>query len=448
MELQKIIAKIDSLKEEIDELRPISPDQERRIMQKFRLEWNYHSNAIEGNKLTFGETKAFLLHGVTAKGKPFKDYLDIKGHNNAINYLSDLVHQDVVLTESDIRGLHEILLVEPYKSSAKTAEGTHVNRLIKIGEYKSVPNHVQTQTGEIHYYASPEETPAMMGDLMQWYRTELAKEELHPVAFAATFHYRFVSIHPFDDGNGRMARLLMNLILMQKRYVPVVIRLEEREQYYLALEKADSGELDDFVEMVGEELIHSMEIYLKGARGESIDDPDDFDKKVELLRRRLDTFKKVAKDNDTLNILFQSFFIPFFHKLTTKLTQLDDFFSTTTIQLAYSDKPGTTRNKDLHSFEEVLPFLKNLLLGEQKINVFRTTFQWGDFIADTHLQLQLSVSVKLRKYEIELGYKIAGIIKEIILFRSDYEESFTNSQIDAFVSEITNNLLQRIEPET
>lgn len=417
-------------------------------MQKFRLEWNYHSNAIEGNKLTFGETKAFLLHGVTAKGKPFKDYLDIKGHNNAINYLSDLVRQDVVLTESDIRGLYEILLVEPYKSSAKTAEETHVNRLIKIGEYNSVPNHVQTQTGEIHYYASPEETPAMMGDLMQWYRTELAKEELHPVAFAATFHYRFVSIHPFDDGNGRMARLLMNLILMQKRYVPVVIRLEEREQYYLALEKADSWELEDFVEMVGEELIHSMEIYLKGARGESIDDPDDFDKKVELLKRKLDTFKKVAKDNDTLNILFQSFFIPFFHKLTTKLTQLDDFFSTTTIQLAYSEEPGTTRNKDLHSFEEVLPFLKNLLLGEKKINVFRTTFQWGDFIADTHLQLQLSVSVKLRKYEIELGYKIAGIIKEIILFRSDYEERFTNPQIDAFVSEITNNLLQRIEPKT
>lgn len=417
-------------------------------MQKFRLEWNYHSNAIEGNKLTFGETKAFLLHGVTAKGKPFKDYLDIKGHNNAINYLSDLVRQDVVLTESDIRGLYEILLVEPYKSSAKTAEETHVNRLIKIGEYNSVPNHVQTQTGEIHYYASPEETPAMMGDLMQWYRTELAKEELHPVAFAATFHYRFVSIHSFDDGNGRMARLLMNLILMQKRYVPVVIRLEEREQYYLALEKADSGELEDFVEMVGEELIHSMEIYLKGARGESIDDPDDFDKKEELLKRKLDTFKKVAKDNDTLNILFQSFFIPFFHNLTTKLTQLDDFFSTTTIQLAYSEEPGTTRNKDLHSFEEVLPFLKNLLLGEKKINVFRTTFQWGDFIADTHLQLQLSVSVKLRKYEIELGYKIAGIIKEIILFRSDYEESFTNPQIDAFVSGITNNLLQRIEPKT
>lgn len=90
VELKEIIHKADELKIQIDTLRPIDPLQEQRILQKFRLDWNYHSNALEGNTLTLGETRAFLLHGITARGKLFRDYLDIKGHNEAITYLEDL----------------------------------------------------------------------------------------------------------------------------------------------------------------------------------------------------------------------------------------------------------------------------------------------------------------------------------------------------------------------
>ena len=87
MSLASLIQQIDTLKADIDSLRPIDPEQEARVRQMLRLDWNYHSNAIEGNTLTLGETRAFLLHGITAKGKPFRDYLDIKGHNEAIAYL-------------------------------------------------------------------------------------------------------------------------------------------------------------------------------------------------------------------------------------------------------------------------------------------------------------------------------------------------------------------------
>jgi Fic family protein len=186
MTLREILAEVDDLKNRIDSLRPIDPAQEQRIMQKFRLDWNFHSQ-------------------------------------------------------------------------------------VKIGQYKTTPNSVKTNTGAIYYYASPEETPALMGELMQWFRAESEKGDLHPLIVSATFHYRFVRIHPFDDGNGRMARLLMNLILMQTGYVPVIIKLASKGAYLFALEQADAGELEDFIVLVEGELIYSMELYLRGVRGEDIE---------------------------------------------------------------------------------------------------------------------------------------------------------------------------------
>src|SRR5690606_4267495 len=96
MTLQEQLQQIDQLKAEIEALRPLTPELERRIMDKFRLDWTYHSNAIEGNTLTYGETKAFLLHGITAAGKPFRDYLDIKGHHEALDTLQEIIRQDRV----------------------------------------------------------------------------------------------------------------------------------------------------------------------------------------------------------------------------------------------------------------------------------------------------------------------------------------------------------------
>ena len=209
-----ILQEIEDLRQEINQLRPLPQETEQRILQKLRLEWNYHSNAIEGNTLTYGETVAFLMHGLTAKGKPLKDHLDIRGHNEAINFLLGLVKDERPLTEADIRNLHKMVLVEPYTIKTETPSGLPSEKTTRLGEYKQDPNHVKTKTGEIHYYATPEETPAKMGDLMQWYQQARQENQLHPIVIASLFHHEFVAIHPFDDGNGRMGRLLMNLILM------------------------------------------------------------------------------------------------------------------------------------------------------------------------------------------------------------------------------------------
>jgi Fic family protein len=151
----EILKQLESLREEINELRPIPPELEAKIIQKFRLDWNYHSNSIEGNKLTFGETKTFLLHGITADGKPLKDHLDIKGHNNALLLLEDIVKEERPIAENFIRELHKLILQEDYYNDAITPTGDKVKRLIKVGQYKQAPNHVKTATGEIFHFASP-----------------------------------------------------------------------------------------------------------------------------------------------------------------------------------------------------------------------------------------------------------------------------------------------------
>lgn len=289
--MQDLFREIDQKQSEIDALRPIDPERMARVMQKFRLDWNFHSNHIEGNSLTYGETKSFLLHGITADGKPFRDHLDIKGHNEAILLLEEILHEDRPLTESFIRELHKIILKEPYPRPAVTPEGQPTTRVIQVGEYKSMPNHVKTVTGEMFYFATPEETPAKMGELVEWYRAKMEEESYSRSQLAAQFHYRFICIHPFDDGNGRVARILMNLILMQAKYPPVVIKTQEKEGYFRALRQADGGDQDKFVEYVAKELLHSQDLMLRGAKGESIEDEDDLDKEIKLWEKGLEKAK-------------------------------------------------------------------------------------------------------------------------------------------------------------
>jgi Fic family protein len=292
MPYKENLARAAALKAELDSLRPLTAEMEQRIMQKFRLDWNYHSSHIEGNQLTYGETKALILFGHTAQAKPLKDHLEMTGHDEAIKQIEEVIRQERPLTESFIRELHTLILKEPYERPAQTADGIPTVRRIAVGEYKTSPNHVLTRTGEMFYFASPEETPAKMAELMAWYNENVNKEDTNAVLFATEFHYRFIRIHPFDDGNGRLARLLMNFILMLKGYPPAIIKTEDKDAYYNALQQADAENLDFFFNYLCEQLIRSLEIMIKGAKGEDVDEDDDLDKKLALLKQKLNGVDK------------------------------------------------------------------------------------------------------------------------------------------------------------
>lgn len=331
LSLLPFVEDVENGKKKLDALRPLSQEAEGRVMQKLRLDWNFHSNAIEGNKLTYGETYTFLMHGLTAKGKPLKDHLDIKGHSEAIDFLVGIIKDTRDLTEAEIRELHKMILVEPFRSHAQTAEGQATTKLIQIGVYKTMPNHVLTQTGETHYYADPKDVPALMQDLVQWYNEARHNPKIHPSVLAAIFHHRFVEIHPFDDGNGRLARILMNLILMQKGFPPAVVKLKERSDYYAALAQADKGEYAAICEFVAENALDSINLCIKAAKGKNIYEDEDIDKEIALLKMGLEK-EYVQRSEEIVKDICSRLFKPIENKAKVKFIQFDDLFNSSKLE--------------------------------------------------------------------------------------------------------------------
>ncbi|MEO1077808.1 MAG: Fic family protein, partial [Bacteroidota bacterium] len=345
MDLAPILARIDAQRAEIDALRPLPADQLGRAMQRLRLEWTYHSNAIEGNQLTYGETRALLLHGVTAQGKPLKDHLDIKGHREALDYLERFVRSEEPLTLINVRELHRLLLGDTYEHPVVDSLGRPGMRVAQGGAFKEESNHVRTATGETHYYATPEETPARMRELIDRLRDEHAHVEdgtLHPVVYAAAFHHRFVAIHPFPDGNGRMARLLMNLVLMRAGYVPAVVRQEAREAYYGVLAQADGGELAPFTAFIAEELAATMTLFLRAVRGEP--DPDEFDRRIALLAQEAEGVRRAAEaiswNPEQSTQAYRRILKPLWDDLRPRIQQVRALFSRSVIKFV-ATYPGT-----------------------------------------------------------------------------------------------------------
>ncbi|KAB2916483.1 MAG: Fic family protein [Bacteroidetes bacterium] len=398
----ELLQQAGQLKTDLDNLRPLDKEREAIVLQKLRLDWNYHSNHLEGNSLTFGETKALILFGITAQGKPLQDHIEITGHDEAIKWIEDVVKKREPLTESFIRQLHTLLLKKPYKVDAITTDGQPTKKLIKVGEYKTTPNHVETKTGEIFRFASPEETPAKMYDLLEWFKKMEADKETNPILFAADFHYKFIRIHPFDDGNGRMARMLMNFILLQYGYPPVIVRTGEKAQYIAALEQADADIFDPFIEFIITNQLRSLEIMLKGARGESIEEPDDLDKELDLLKQKLNAKKKTFEEIDT------SFFIknnlsPLILEAYKNSLKFEPFFSIRTLKISLTFNKefqdyGAKRSFSLNlvgSSNEIID--KKILLLKQKIEIF-------DIKTIHHITIKLSFNGFSLPKKLQKGY--------------------------------------------
>ena len=158
---QQHIARFGALKKEWDALQPLSPEHDRRLWQKLRLEWNYHSNHIEGNTLTYGETLLLLLHGQTRGNHTLREYEEMKAHDVGIEHLRNLAADKArLINPGDIRDLNKIILKEPFWKPTQTPDGQPSRAQVIPGEYKTLPNSVITATGEPFEYASPMEVPA------------------------------------------------------------------------------------------------------------------------------------------------------------------------------------------------------------------------------------------------------------------------------------------------
>lgn len=215
---------LDTLNQTLRE-RPLSASLRYSIEADWEIAHTYNSNAIEGNTLTLAETKAVLLHGVTVSGKPLREHLEATNHRDAWRQMRVLAGSQVPLTENDILALHRTILTGIQSDEA----GRYRRDRVRIaGSSLILPN------------------PLRVPDLMSQWATGLSRIDGHPVLHAARMHYHFVAIHPFIDGNGRTARLLMNLLLLRAGYPAALIPVSARAEYYATLEDANHGDLRPF----------------------------------------------------------------------------------------------------------------------------------------------------------------------------------------------------------
>ena len=234
---------MDKVKETIERWNALLPltERERELLsRRFTIDFNYNSNHIEGNTLTYGQTEILLLFGKVVGEAEAKDVMEMTASNVGLRMMTEEAKlKDIPLTQNFIRTLHKTLLREDYTVHRNLPGGQTTSYTIHAEQYKTRPNSVITRYGDRFEYASPEETPALMADLVEWYNKAEQSGKFTPVELAALFHYRYIRIHPFEDGNGRMARLMANYILSRHDYPMIVVRSRKKNEYLEALHKTD-----------------------------------------------------------------------------------------------------------------------------------------------------------------------------------------------------------------
>lgn len=225
-------------------MRPLPATAVNRLRGQILVEWIYNSNAIEGSTITLQETRLILETGLTVRGKSLREHFEVINHRDAIDYVENLVASADPITPLHVRQIHKLVLSRIDNENA--------------GRYR------ETQVRIAGAGFIPPESWLVSNLMMEWGEWLLAEEQhSHPIELAALAHHRLVAIHPFIDGNGRTARLVMNLILMRAGYPPTVIQTINRRQYYRVLDQADAGKSAALVNFVGRTVERSLNLYLE-----------------------------------------------------------------------------------------------------------------------------------------------------------------------------------------
>ena len=240
----RLLTRLQQKKAQLDALRPLPTTAVNRLNEQLIAEWIYNSNAIEGSTLSLRETQLILETGLTIGGKSLREHLEVINHREAIEFVERVTEGGEPITAHHIRQIHHLVLARIDDDSA--------------GQYRALPVLI---AGSTHQPPEAWEVPQRMATWETWLQEQALT--LHPIARAALAHHRLVAIHPFLDGNGRTARLVMNLLLMQEGYPPTIIMRINRRQYYSVLARADAGDETALVNFVGRAVERSLTLYLE-----------------------------------------------------------------------------------------------------------------------------------------------------------------------------------------
>ena len=266
MLLETYLSEIEKRKTELDGFYPIPNNLLNTINYKLRLEWNYHSNKMEGGTLTFQETRSVMMEQLEIHGKPLRDVMEMRGHDEVVKNIQKMGKGEVSITENRIKEIHKTIIFDKED---------------KPGQFKDRNNYIYNYQGERYDFIDSDDTIEAMNKLSNWLENALKLHEkgkypMNIPQIAFDYHLRFLTIHPFLDGNGRTARILTNLILIANGYPPIIVKTEEKEVYNKHISHAQQYEQnpESLYIFLAQLLIRSFDITIKGAKGENLYESD------------------------------------------------------------------------------------------------------------------------------------------------------------------------------
>ncbi len=447
MKYTEIKNRIDTIKEKIVQNGKLTKEQLNKINNKFRLEWNFNSNSMEGNTLTIEETRSVMVGNLDVHQKPIKDVLEMKGHDEVISDILKIGKGELRLSEKRIKDIHAGIMHEE-----------DPERKTKIGQWKQQANEIINPKGEKFLFVMPELVADKMHDLLNSTNAAIdaiqanRKNAPDPIAVALQFHLEYLEIHPFYDGNGRTARILTNLILIALGYTPFWINKMERSIYYNYISDIQSygGDKESFYQFVAGLIERSEQIVLDVIEGRDVEEEDDVEKELELLKRELKSKDKkvVPKSTEIIKELYNSSFRKLCTHLIEKTKKFDEMF----LEKRFSNslENGKSWNKGIEYFDEFFDdtaSIVNDIYNEEpktkSLDDLRLGISYRGFKHDGTNAFGQSVSVWIVFHE--YFYIINDTNDGNFMLKKLYTEAMTEVEIKAIVNTLTKKLLDDIK---
>jgi Fic family protein len=449
---------IDKLMMKINQHGTLPNKVLNKINYKFRLDWNYYSNSIEGNTLTMQETRSIMIGNVTINGKPVKDVMEMKGHDDVVNEILKIGKGELNISESRIRNIHKSIMHEEDPEKQKW-----------IGKWKQQPNYLYNYKNERFDFTAPADVAVEMHKLINWLSKENEKLKrndktaLHPVQIALKFNLDYITIHPFYDGNGRTSRILTNLILISYGYPPIYVKNNEKDSYYQYLGEIQGygGSPDLFYIFMTDLLYRSVQITLDAIEGKDIEEQDDIDKELLLLKNAVkhkETTPPNTPKRPGTDELLSKFLGPLVTALHEKLKTVRELFSEfeEVVRLPYPENSGGRKGTKV-SFERIIDSYKSKYVGKSNIHII-LAWEKEELSGDTleimlyynrlenvneNLSLAFHIPFSFKKYSYN-SYDLEN--KE--LFSKTYDQEFTASEIEMMVKLYVRKVIEEIKAAT
>ncbi len=465
---------LDFLKQKIESYGKLSDEIKKKINYKFRLDWNYYSNSMEGNTLTPDETRSVMIGNITVGGKPIKDILEIKGHDDVISEILKIGKLDGRLSEKRICEIHEGIMYEEDEAKKRN-----------IGKWKTKPNYIINYKGERFDFVSPSDVPERIHSLLNETNASIdavlrnKKNAPHPLDIALKFHLGFVIVHPFYDGNGRTARILTNLLLISFGYPPFWITTNERNIYnqYIGDIQGYGGSTNLFFDFATGLILRSQQLIQDAIEGKDISGDDDFDKEIEMLKRIQDPPKiKVKKSKQVIQKTLKGIYFPLIKNLNTNLVKLNKLFqkhSWTYFKEPEAPKYGIPIYSSFATMNDTIKYLYSVSKkNEDSYHEFKAAYWLINYNDQNDFSMEVSTKIYFydTNYNIEifLGQPYAGgtmmnafnmvinsftkksetmfhTYKDYNLVEKEYDEKVTDEEIIEYTNQISTDILAYIK---